>query len=254
VTYLRDNGQESGTGRAGVVELTETGGIRFDLIPVPTDPSVVSKRLYVSPTNGDLLYQRMDLDTDEETATYVMTVGGTLALTTQFLSAPPPGEHLAAFAGRILMAVGSRLHVSEPYAHELFDPRRVYPFTSRITLVAPVEDGVYLGTESQIVWLPGKDPAAWDFRPVAAVGVIPGTLAYGDASDLGGEATGPAAFFASTDGVYVGLNSGAVRNLTADRFAYPAQQVGAGLVRKSRGSTQYLATLKGAAVNGNTAY
>lgn len=254
VTFLRDDGQESGTGRAGTVVLNEAGGIRFDLIPVSSDPSVIAKRLYVSPMNGDLLYEQMVLEAAQETATLISARSGTLTLATQFLSAPPAGQHLASFAGRILLVVGSRLYASEPYAPELFDHRRVYSFGGQITLVAPVEDGVYLGTEGQIVWLPGKDPAAWVYQPCASYGAIAGTLAYGDAKDVVEGAKGPAAYFASADGICVGLNGGTFRNLTGERFNYPVTLEGAGLVRKSRGSVQYLATLRGTAVGGNTAF
>lgn len=254
VTYLRDDGQESGTGLAGSLTLAAAGGIEFSLIPISPDPSVVGKRLYVSPPNGDLLYEQMFLAADEETATLVSYRAGTLALATQFLSAPPPGEHLAYFAGRVLLARSNWLYPSEPFAPELFDLRRTYSFTGRITLVAPVDDGVYLGTEGQIVWLPGKDPEKWEYLPRAAYGAIAGTLAYGDAEDVAEGATGPAVYFASTEGVCVGLNGGVFRNLTGERFNYPVTSVGAGLVRKSRGSVQYLATLKGAAVAGNTAF
>jgi hypothetical protein len=215
---------------------------------------VVAKRLYVSPPNGDMLYHRMELPANEETASYVAPVGGTITLSTQFLYAPPPGLHLAEIGGRVLVAVGNRLYVSEPYAPELFDPRRVYAFTGRITLVAPVDDGVYLGTEGQIVWLPGKDPSTWVHQPRAAYGAIAGTLAYGDASEVSDGLSGPAAYFATTAGICVGVNGGSFRNLTDGRFAYPATKEGAGVVRTSRGSIQYVATLHGAAEAGNTAF
>lgn len=254
VTFLRDDGQESGTGIAGTVELLVAGGLQFDLIAVSTDTHVIAKRLYVSPPNGAHLYQQAVLAAAEETATYTAPVIGTLVLATQFLSAPPPGQHLGYFAGRTLVAAGNRLYVSEPYAPELFDLRRSYPFTGRISLVAPVEDGVYLGTEGQIVWLPGKDPATWVHQPRASYGAIAGTLAYGNAEDVGEGLTGPAAYFATAEGLCVGLNGGSFRNLTNGRFVYPATKEGAGVVRGSRGSNQYVTTLRGVGEAGNTAF
>jgi hypothetical protein len=254
LTFVRDDGQESGTGMASTIDLSADGGIQFSLIPVPTDTSIAEKRLYVSPPDGDRMYLQMVLPPSTEEATLTDYRHGTVALATQFLSAPPPADMLAYFNGHILVASGSRLYPSEPYAPELFDWRRAQPFASRITLVAPVEDGVYLGTEGQIIFLAGKDPASWVFQPKFSYGVIPGTLAYGDAADLGGEMKGPAAMFATADGIVAGLNGGTIVNLTSDRFRYPVTKLGAGIVRGSDGVTQYVATLQGAGTTDNTAF
>jgi len=253
VTHVRDDGQESGAGIASTIDLSIAGGIRFDLIPVPTDPTISSKRLYLSPPDGDRMYLQMVLTPDSEEASVVDYRHGTVALATQFLTAPPAGTILAYFNGHVLVASGSRLYPSEPYALELFDYRRAQPFGSPITLVAPVTDGVYLGTEGQIIYLAGKDPATWVFQPKFSVGAIPGTLAYTDAANVDEGQTGLAAIFATADGICAGLSGGSIRDLTNDRFRYPVTKVGAAMVRGSDGIVQYVATLKGAGTVNNTA-
>jgi hypothetical protein len=253
LTYLRADGQESGAPRAGMIELTSPGGIAFEDIPVSTDPDVRFKRLYVSPADGDMMYVLLVLLNEETQASYHIERTGTVPLATQFLVPAPAGWHLAVIGGRVLVAAGNRLYPSEPFAPELFDLRRGVPFASRITLVAPLDDGVYLGTESEIAWLPGNDPAKWAYQPRADYGAIPGTLAYGQAGDVV-EAEGPAAFFATTQGICVGLNGGVLINLTNDRFNYPVMDEGSAVVRDSGGSVQYVATLKGTERPGNTAF
>jgi hypothetical protein len=254
LTYVRADGQESGVGRSGLVSLTVPGGIRFYDIPASSDPSVTHKRLYVSPVNGDALWLLMVLPNAATAATYTVERTGTTPLTTQFLSPALPGRHLAAFSGHVLLARGSILYRSEPFAPELFDLRKGLPFAARITLVAPVDDGVFLGTESAILWLPGRDPDKWTEQPRLDYGAIPGTLAYTSAEELSEQGQGPAAVFATTRGICAGLPGGSVLNLTAARFNYPIMDEGAAVVRDSRGTVQYLVTLRGTERPGNTAF
>jgi hypothetical protein len=254
LTYLREDGQESGVGLAGVIELTGISGIRFYDIPVSPDAGVSFKRLYVSPVNGDALFALMTLPNSAVEATYTIERTGALPLGTQFLSPALPGTDLAEFAGYILMARGNVLYRSEPFAPELFDLRKGLPFAGRITLVAPVDDGVYLGTESEVIWLSGRKPAEWLGVQRLNYGVIPGTLAQGLAEDIAEGQQGPAALFATTNGICAGLNGGSVLNLTGDRFNYPVMDEGAAVVRDLGGSVQYLVTLRGTERPGNTAF
>jgi hypothetical protein len=179
---------------------------------------------------------------------------GTLPLATQFLSPALPGTHLAAFAGYVLLARGETLYRSEPYAPELFDLRKGLSFSARITLVAPVSDGVYLGTETSVIWLPGRDPEKWTEELRFDYGAIPGTLAYTSAEEIADERQGPAAVFATTGGICAGLAGGSVFNLTGARFNYPVMDEGAAVVRDTQGLAQYLVTLRGTERPGNTAF
>jgi hypothetical protein len=180
----------------------------------------------------------------------------------QFLSGPPAGASIIAESrGHMLVAVGNRLYVSEPFAPELFDLRRSFPFTGPITMIGPINDGkvtrqhgVFIGTDSQIVFLEGDGPATWTFRVIANYGVIPGTLFYGDGELLGaGDAKERIAFFAAKTGLCAGKMGGDLVNLTQARFAYPVMDRGAGIVRRHRGIAQYLVTLQGTEIAGNVA-
>ena len=120
-------------------------------------------------------------------------------------------------------------------------------------MIAPVDDGVWIGTDSQVVWLTGDSPETWQFYVRAEYGVIPGTLSYGDAELVGdGKGGSPLAMFATHQGLCIGDNTGGLSNMTQARFAYPSQPVGAGVVRRHRGLAQYLVTLNGLETAGNT--
>ncbi len=253
VTFVRSDGQESGTGAAGQVDVV-SGGIAFSGIPVSSDPDVDSRRLYVSPPDGEMLFLVGTLDATSTTATYDIPVDGTLPLATQFKQQAPAGAVLGYFAGHILVGLGSRLYISEPYAHELFDLRRGYRFSAPITMIAPVGDGVYLGTEAEIAFLAGKDVTKLVYQQRANYGAIEGTLATSLAEDFEPGAQGSAVVFGTMQGICVGLNSGVLKNLTAERFNYPTTRRGAGVVRNYGGAVQYLMVLEGTETAGNTAF
>ena len=120
-------------------------------------------------------------------------------------------------------------------------------------MIAASDDGVFVGTEKQILWLPGESPQAWDFKEVANYGAIPGALDFCDGELIGDSASKgtTVAVFASTQGLCAGFPGGAIVNFLNGHFAYPVQERGACVVRKHRGIAQCVATLQGTPVAGN---
>lgn len=253
LTYVREDGQESGSPRAGVVDLAVTGGIGF-VLPVSDDPSIREKRLYVSPLDGDALYYHGSYSPSETAGVYAQPLIGGLPLETQFLSPPPPADELGYHGGRIYAASGRVVHYSEPFSPELFDLRKNYVFTTPVALVAPVKDGIYFGTDTGIYWVAGTDPGVSDVLRLADYGVHRGTLAYGPADAVVSGGRGMAAFFASKQGICFAPVGGGLVNLTNDRFNYPPMDRGAGVFRDTGGSPQYVAVLQGTEQQANTAF
>ena len=255
ITYLRNDSQESGTGLAATIEISSAGGIALSSIPVSTDAAVTHKVIYAASVGGETLYRAGVIANSVTTFSIIDAQKGTQPLLTQFLQPPPAGEHVAYWNGYMLVAAGARLYPSEPYAPELFDYRKAVPFLDALAMVAPVKGGVWLGLGSQIVWMTGDTPETWDYKAAADYGVIPGTLWFADSGVIGdGQATGDmAAFFASKRGLCVGSPGGRLTNLTEARFAYPSMDRGAGIVRRHRGTNQFLVTLQGTELAGNVA-
>jgi len=255
VTYLRSDGQESGASLAGTLTLSAAGGIDLSAVSVSTDATVTHKAIYVTSVGGETLYQAGVIPNADTTFAIREPRMGASPMLTQFLQPPPAGDHIAYQNGYLLVANGARLYPSEPYAPELFDYRQAVPFTGRITMVAPVKGGVWVGLDDQIGWIAGDTPEMWDFKPAADYGVIPGTLWFADAGVLGdGQSSGEmAALFASKHGLCVGMPGGRLINATEARFAYPVQAQGAGITRRHRGTTQFLVTMQGAETAGNIA-
>lgn len=253
LTYVRTDGQESGAARAGQLELTAPGGLSFPALPVPADPDVIEKALYVSKANGSALYYAHTVLAATTSTTFTDPQLGTATLPTQHLSPPPPGDIVTYFAGRAYVAAGDTLYPSRPYAYELFDLREAIRFGDQITLVGPVTDGLFVSAGAKTVFLSGRDPAAFDLRPLATYGAIPRTSYRESQTALDPERKGSCVIWASTRGVCAGFDGGDMVNLTESRFAYPAQETGAGVVRPWRGTQQYLTTLRGAETPGNIA-
>jgi hypothetical protein len=253
ITYLCNDGQESGTGRAATIELTSLGGISLSSILASTDPRVTHKVIYATSVGGETLYQVGGIPNSQTTFLIDEVRAGASPCITQFLSPPPAGDFVAESRGHMLVASGNRLYPSEPYAMELFDLRKSFPFNDAITMIAPINDGkiyrqhgLYVGTNSQLIWLEGDSPFKWEYRVLANYGVIPGTLFFGDGELLGaGDSKEKIAFFATARGLCAGKMGGDFVNLTQHRFAYPSMDRGAGIVRRHRGIAQFLVSMQG---------
>jgi len=248
VTFVRPDGQESGTGPAGVIPVAEGGAIDLSNIPVSDDSGVDKVRIYVSRRDGETLYHYGEYSNGTTTASINDEVPDLAwPLETQFKAPPPPGQAVAEYNGHALVADGSTLYYSEPFAYELFDLRKNFRFRHPIKLIIPMESGVYLGTSNNIFWLPGQSPSEWKLDEGFSYGAIPGT-AHIVSRDMifKGEGSGPVAVFHSTQGICVAADGGQITNITQEKFTFPEQTMGAGIVRRHRGSVQYLSTLQGA--------
>lgn len=247
MTYVREDGQESGTGLAGRIEVS-TGGVEFSRIPVSDDPTVTHKILYVTPQNGDVLYRAAVLREDVVEYTYA---GGPLSvpLNTQYMQDPPAAEIVAYHFGHLYVVIGAIVYYSQPYGYELFDLRDFLPFDSPVRIFAPVDNGIWVGTDKDISWLPGADPSKMEKADRAATKSVKGTLAYIDSESL------PAikenvpdtkvALWWTDEGVCAGYPGGVLHKLTESSYRPSVDgKTGAGLVAKTTSGDQYIAVIK----------
>jgi hypothetical protein len=248
LTYIRDDGQESGTSPVKVIELTENQGIAITGLTTPSDASITAIMVYVSTVNGMVLYRAG--------VTSVAASGISIAsrdiisnlsneLRTQGLDKPPPGSILSQYKGRILVAQGNILFRSEPLSYELFDYLNGYNiFDAPIQVVGPVDDGVFLGTTKQVLFLNGHDPDKWRPIVVAEYGAVFGTLSTLNLETVKGEGQGKGVMFTTTQGMCLGVDGGKFKNLTKEAFVMQPASYGSGLYRQERGANQYLALVK----------
>lgn len=225
VTYLRDDGQESGTGLAGRIELTEQGGIALADLPVSADPGVtLLKILYLTECNGSVLYEAATIDADATTHTIADAVGGANPLATQHQSPPPAGQVIAYYKGRAFVAAGHVLYYSEPHAYELFDLRHYIEFPGPITVLAPIEmpegGGMFIAAGEMTGFIAGTTPEEMTYTALADYGGLLGTLTYVEGTLFGDGAMGARMLpmWTSTNGICVGTPDGQLLNLTEQRY------------------------------------
>ncbi len=249
-TYLRSDGQESGAGNIGAIQVPAGSyGLQWT-IQQPIDPDVTQIRVYMTGPNGSEFFLAAQVPVGTKTAVYTGD-GSDLSVPmwTQFMGAPPAGSQAVMFNSRILIAQGQLLWYTEPFSFELMDQGENFLwFSSKITMVAPVAEGVFVATETETVFLEGMDIAKATRLPKTSYGAIPGTLAYTDGSLVGGgQFTSTVAMWATPQGICAGGNEGFIkgvmRNLTQAKVAMTDAPQGAGMFRQSNGINQYLSML-----------
>lgn len=240
LTYVRkSDGLEGGPLYAAPVTLTQGG---LTLMGLPQDPDYTIN-VYLSSHNGEQLFLAGN------TATGVFAFTGenadlVLPCRTDFLSPAPVGTVSALWRGHALVAVGDTLYAARFGQPELFDLRRDFKqFPAAITLIQPVDDGVWLGTTEFLCFLQGTEFDKLQFNRVADGRVVLGSGVAVDGERVQkGDATGSgSAMICIVDGILAaGFNGGEIERLTEGRYVTAATEVSAAF-REIGGVPQYVA-------------
>lgn len=243
MTYICGDGQESGANQAeAVAVLTPGGALLFSSIPVPTDPRVVAKAIYITEPNGEDIYQALVIAASATSAAYSNdTTELNLPLDSAFLQAPPAGQLVAYYRGRMWVAAGDVLYPSEPFSYERFDPRLGMALDGRITMLGALTDkelydtgknsGFFIGTDKSCGVLVGSAPEDFQYVPKTSYGAVFGAMDKLDGSVFQDGSTGTLELPAwlTTEGICVGMPGMTIRNLTRTRYTFPVGTQGAGL-------------------------
>jgi hypothetical protein len=242
LTYLRSDGQESGTGMAAQITLPDAGGVRVGW-EIPQDPTITEVAVYITEPNGKVLYQAGIGDVGDGGAD-VTSIRLSLPCETQWLDAPPAGQCLSAHRGRILIAVGAHLFATTALGYEYVDQRDYIAIDdTTIRFVAGVEHGIYVGTEKNVYFLAGDRLEEMTMKTAIEGAAVARSLVYAD----GFAATGNAALsgqqvvlFTCAQGVCMGTGDGTVINVTGERYRFDTGAIGAATLRQSDSLSQYV--------------
>ena len=247
LSYVDVNGLESGSRLATAITVGDGASIHISNIPVSSDPLVAYVRLYMSTTNGEVLYIAKDVSNGATTAIIhndrnLITPNETISIDT-----PPLGDLISYFEGSVLIADGRTLWFSEPYTPTWFKTsKNFYQFDSEITMLMPLESGVYVGLGNRVVWLSGnsvEDLSAKEkeiCKPVKYSNVkIPSGYIVIDNTPLG-----PKWLFTSDEGMYVCMENGVMFNVTAKNVSFPSADEGVGMFMQNDGINKYISLLK----------
>ncbi len=155
----------------------------------------------------------------------------------------PVGTITAFWRGRVLVAQGDVLWASRPAAPHLADWRDFKPLGAPITVIQPVDDGIYVGTTQDLVFLAGTTWDALAHTPTRRGPVVPGSgvAAPGDQIKLGdGAGAGTAMLCIAGGEIVAGFSGGQTTSLTGGRYRATAREVCA-TWREVGGIPQYLA-------------
>lgn len=237
-TRMRD-GLEGPPSSAAPVPIG-AGGIFLSGLPAKEGHKI---NVYLSGHNGEGAYLAGSTASDEFAFS---GANDTLALPcrTMGLSPAPVGTLSAFWRGRVLVAQGPVLWASMPHAPHLFDLRRDFKqFDAPITLVQPVDDGIYVGTERTLAFMAGEQFEQMAYRYAADGPVVRGSgvAVPGDMVQLGdGTGRGSAMLCIAGGGVVAGFSDGTAVNMTEGRYRCAATEVSA-TFRILNGIPQYLA-------------
>lgn len=237
VTFLDADGRESGACATVQADIAANSAIVFGNLPMSANPDVVTVRLYLSLTNGTQLFHVGTVGHGQASAMISAdTVGAGKPIATQFMSPMPPGRILREHKGRMLVASGPVIWISEPYAHDLVHRGRGFlQFPADVTVVEPVDGGVFVAAD-KTYFLAGSGPADWTQRlPVLDYGAVFGT-AVRDRDNR--------PIWQSERGAVIGLPDGQAKNLTEANVAPDSGTTGAGLYREHDGQRQYIASIQ----------
>lgn len=217
VSWLRGTLESSVSEVAHVTVDEEGGGINVSL-PFCLDASVTGARLYLTKPGSSELQAVEDYPIATTSASIVVMpeLGGSPEF--QHLDAMPGGRFMGLWAGQLLTAGTRTLHFSEPMAFHLYDRRHSFvQFPQRITFVAPVEGGVWVGQVDHVVFLSaGDSPGVFRLQRKAAQPPVFGSACLVNAELLGDLAAGYlAAVWLAGNGYVVGNAEGQMVELHA---------------------------------------
>ena len=169
------------------------------------------------------------------------------AISGRQLVAPPLASLVEEHRGRIYLAVGNVLWVTELYLYSQVDLHRNFiQFEHAITLLYSHRGGLLVGTTEKIYFLPGTFSEGMRMSTVMDAGAIPGSLTLIPAPKVHPQAGqqpvpgGELPVFLSTLGICTVLENGDVHNLTDGRVQFSNLTRAAALHRDDPGDSQYV--------------
>lgn len=255
LTYVADDGRESGAGLAQVVDVPQNGGILLSNIPASTDSTVEKIRVYCSTPNGEILYLVEELPHPTSSFT-IFDMYGAITPLKSFNVYTAPNGHIIRYAhGRLLVAQDDVLWYSEPFAYEWWKPHsNFYVFEERITAIMPTEGGVWVAAD-KLYYLIGRDLNSVKRKEVEPVKAIEGSdvKIVGSYVFIENTPIGYKWLVTTDKGIYVCFNDGIALNMTEKNVVFPEAVNGTATFVQKDGINKYVSLLQKKRDSDNTA-
>jgi len=235
ISFISPTGEESGALKP--VTVIAPKGSTLSTITISGIQQAVGYQtcVYLSPPNGDVLFRIAKTSATSLTVSVAPKTDG-VRCRTMLLARIPPGQIVRYSSARLLVAKGKTLFYSELFAPHLYNPAKNYiSFAENITMVEPVEGGVYVSADATY-WLAG------DIAQAPLITATPNKAVIGTSADI--ESTNNV-FWMSERGMTVGAPGGEVSNVQEKNVAVDPAIAGASLYREQDGMKQMLSSVFG---------
>lgn len=163
----------------------------------------------------------------------------------ELYDSPPAGTVLSYIFGRLWVANEFGVFYSRSYKPEQFIMSEDFIDLQNVTMMIPVTNGYYIGTEDLVYFFSGgnpKKPTVVDIvsnsGPIKGTGIVLSAklFSFDDKSGL-------VAIWESDQGKMLGSKNGVVTPLTYDRVAASMAEKGASFLRELNGETHHISSL-----------
>lgn len=216
ITYISSTGEESGMSPVQFVTVDTGGGIWFDL-PKPIEATVTMIRLYRTAPDGDTLYCAATVPASLAGYHIGVDEGLYQPAETQFLTRIPGGRYVMAWQGRLLVARGRVLHISDPMRYGLRNEVSGFiQMPYEICFIGGFATGIFVGTPQGTYFLEGSDPANWKMvmvdveAPLSGGCLLVNIESFADDEELFPAGTDYVIAWLGAGGFHFGLPSGSV--------------------------------------------
>lgn len=164
----------------------------------------------------------------------------------EFKVVPPPAQVLAFYNARVYLGVGNVLYCTDSLSAETCDTRQMWidSYLDDVTMIAPVDSGIFVGTSNEIFFYRGNDPyveGSFTRSKVASFGAIANTSVSMRGSEIASlKLSGSAVMFASTQGICVCTSNGEVVNLSDGIVDYKHDNIGCSILRDNNGEKHFV--------------
>ena len=256
ITYLADDGRESGTGQAESVSVPEGGGISLSDIPQPEQGEVVAVRIYASDPNGENLYFRTSVPVGQ-TSYELGYLKSKKKLNTQFHQAMPAGDHFQFANGRLYAAVSNTLVFSNAMNFGQYHSTDGYlMFATALVGFAASDTGVFVSDQTKVYFLEGTNPEQFSRREVQPSPAQRGTMTTVDGGlfneTLAGTRT--PVWWAQEGHLVIGLPDGTIQRINEADVAIPQYERGAVAEVHREGVKQLVSVMKNPGMRSSTAF
>lgn len=247
VSKIDAYGEEGPARHCGVVTLTTPGAIRLTGLPLDFAHSY---RIYVTPTNGDVLYRAEDIP--GATGDFILgrTPDGNMPATLD-LQRMPSGRWVRYHGGRMYVARGKSLWFSEPLRPHLCNQaHNGIGLSANARMLEPVAGGIYVADDKGVLFYAGLDPTKFTVRRVSTDKVLTGTAIALPASAVGevGQGQDHVVLWLSESGYYYGREDGTAVPVNPGRIKLDPTLTGRSAFIKRSGMKQVVTTVNSSTV------